>query len=486
MAGGGSGGPVPPPSRDDTTRPADLAVVAAAAAFGLGATLWVHNDVVSLAGTSFFVLASLGLLLSGRLVSGQSRTLVALAPVFGVWLSIRASPWLIVLDVVVASGLLLGGVATSTDGRLAVYRIRDLAAMPGHCAGQALDSVGFVTRALSEAGGERRRRQGAAIGVGLGLALPIVVVLGGLLASGDRAFAAMMDEAFGGAFGDHVVVFVFAAAVGLVLVRIASGADAVPRPERAPLLGAVETLTILAAMIVLYALFALAQVVGSVAPDVEVLASAPATATWVHSGFFPLLWASAITLGVLVTLRSIGRRATAREQRWFAGVTAAVVALTLVVVGVAVHRIAGYSDAFGLTMLRLYSLVFACWIGVVFVLFAVSTAGVGAARRWFAGTCVGIGLTVVLALNVADPEARIVRFDVAELVRYDEAYLVGELSDDAIPALVSALDDLPADRADSLASRLCARSAGRRDIDGLDWNRSRAAARDALAELCDT
>jgi hypothetical protein len=475
---------VAPVSRDDTTRPADLAVLAAAAAFGLGATLWVHNDVVSLAGTAFFVLASLGLLGSGRLVSGQSRTLVALAPVFAMWLAIRASPWLIVLDAVVASGLLLVGIATSTDGRLAAYRVRDLVAMPGHCARQALDSVGFLTRALAATGGERRRRQGAAIGVGLGLALPIVAVLGGLLASGDRAFADLMDSAFGGAFGDHVVVFVFATGAGLVLVRIASGADAVPRADRAPLLGAVETLTVLAAMIVLYALFALAQVVGSVAPEGEVLTSAPATATWVHRGFFPLLWASAITLAVLVTLRSIGGRATERERRWFAGATAAVVGLTLVVVGVAVHRIAGYSDAFGLTMLRLYSLVFACWIGVVFVLFAVSTAGVGAGRRWFGGTCVGIGLAVVLVMNVADPEARIVRFDVAEIARYDEGYLVGQLSDDAVPALVAALDDLPADRGDSLASRLCARRVGDRGIDGLDWNRSRAAARDALADLC--
>lgn len=468
--------------RDDTARPADVMVVVAAATFGLGATVWVQNEVVSLTGTVFFVLATAALLASGRLASVQSRVLVALVPLFAVWLAIRTSPWLLVVDVVVASGLILAGVASSTSGRLTAYGLRDMATMPAHGARQARDTVGFAMRALSASGGERRRRQGVAVGIGVGLALPVVVVLGSLLASGDAAFASMMDRVLGGAAGDHAVVFAVATVIGLALVRIAAGADAEPRPAQAPLLGAVESVTVLVAMVVLYGLFALAQVVGSVAPDGEVLESAKATSAWVHRGFFPLLWASAITLGVLVTLRTIGRRSSSREQRWFVTATLLVVALTLVVVAVAVHRIVGYSDVFGLTMLRLHSLVFACWIGVVFVLFALATVGVGHGRRWFVGACISVGLVAVFALNLADPEARIVRFDTADLARYDETYLAS-LSDDAIPALVAALDSLPAERATGLASRLCSEAADR-PVGGLDWNRSRAAARDALAGLC--
>jgi len=457
-----------------------MAMVIVAAGF----TLWANHQFVSLAGAVFFVVVPAALVLSGRLVSRQSRCLVALAPLFGVWLGTRSSSWLIPLDVIVASGLLVLGVATSSEGNLGRYGLRDLLILPLHLGRQVGDSAGFVVRALPADAAERGRRHAAAVAVGLALAMPIVIVAGSLLASGDRAFADLMNGIFGGSFVDQLVLAAVGAAGGLVLVRVAAGRDARPRAAMTPLVGAVEALTVLGSMVVIYGLFAVAQVIGSVAPAGDVLASAGETADWVHRGFFPLLWASAITLGVVITLSVIARAESERRRRAVVLATATLVCLNLVVVGVALHRIAGYSEVFGLTMLRLYSFLFTCWVGLVFVAVAVRALGVGADRRWFAGTCAGLGLMVLLALNVANPEARVIEHQIADLTRFDENYLLTGLSDDAVPALIDAVGEMPDDVRRAVTQRLCATADSSAPDTALGGNLSRSAARSALAELC--
>ena len=120
---------------------------------------------------------------------------------------------------------------------------------------------------------------------------------------------------------------------------------------------------------------------------------------------------------------------------------------------VALRLLGLYQDAFGLTMLRLYSQVFAVWLGGVFVLLAASLAS-GNRRSWLPAMAAASGLVALLALNVANPEAIVVRHNVdfAESSgRFDPAYLAG-LSDDAVPALVQALPRLqPEARAQVLA-----------------------------------
>jgi len=59
---------------------------------------------------------------------------------------------------------------------------------------------------------------------------------------------------------------------------------------------------------------------------------------------------------------------------------------------VALRRLWLYEQAFGLTMLRLYSSLFAAWIAAAFVLLGLLVAGVGGRRSWFVPTTVGLGL----------------------------------------------------------------------------------------------
>ena len=57
-------------------------------------------------------------------------------------------------------------------------------------------------------------------------------------------------------------------------------------------------------------------------------------------------------------------------------------ALTLVIVVVAIERLALYEAEFGATMLRLACTAFAWWLGAVFVLVALASAGLGRTRTW--------------------------------------------------------------------------------------------------------
>ncbi len=99
-------------------------------------------------------------------------------------------------------------------------------------------------------------------------------------------------------------------------------------------------------------------------------------------------------------------------------------------------------------------------VAAVLVLAGVALLGLGADGAWFPGAALGAVLGLLFVLNVVDPEAIVVRHngDRATEGRPIDPDCLAELSDDAVPALVSALPWLPEpERADALAA-VCGRS----------------------------
>jgi uncharacterized protein DUF4153 len=448
----------------DTIRPADAFVVAAALLAALGMDLAVRSGVAGLSGALLVAIVAATMLKSGRVTNPQAQALVAAAPLFGLWLLVRTSPWLIPLDIVAAGCLLALGASLATGGSVLDLTVPQVIRRGLHAAIHGALGLPFVAAPLQRMRSRvdpRATRRGGAVIRGLALAAPLLVILGLLLASADAVFAGFfrLDVNL-----DPVSLAAHAAALliggwGMAgLLRVASARPLAPIPAVPWRLGGVETMIVLGSLCALFGAFAGAQVVALSAGGRHVIETAGLTyAEYGRTGFFQLLAAAAITLVSLMALRAVAAVERPAAGRWFRGLSLAAIALTEVIVIVAVRRLDLYERVFGLTMLRLYSKTFAVWIGVVFALLSLSVAGVAARRRWFLSAAAATGLALLLALDMVNPEAVVVRHNVAHAERsgrFDPAYLA-ELSDDAVPTLVGALPRLDqAARAD-VVSRLC-------------------------------
>jgi hypothetical protein len=320
------------------------------------------------------------------------------------------------------------------------------------------------------------------------LAAPVLVVLGVLLASADAVFAGFFSGWNLLTPIQHGVLLVVGAWGMAGLLRLASASPAPTLGRLAYRLGRTEATIVLGSVVILFAAFAVAQGVAASEGGRHVIETSGLTyAEYARTGFFQLLAVAAITLAVLLGLRAATDLSDPADRHRFTVLAETAVSLTLVIVVVAVVRLGLYEDAFGLTMLRLYSKVFAVWIGFVFVLLAVHLVGWGRGRAWLPSAAVAAGLVALFALNLANPEAVVVRHNVAfaeRSGRFDPDYLAA-LSDDAVPALVAALPRLAPDARQVVLAQVCTMgSAGRTDRSWSSYNTARDAAIEARRSVC--
>jgi hypothetical protein len=314
----------------------------------------------------------------------------------------------------------------------------------------------------------------------------VIAVLGALLASADAVFASFFElDVDAAGLVQHVVLVGVGAWTLLGLLRTASAEPAGDLPALARRLGRTEMTVLLGSIVALFATFAASQLVALSDGGKHVLSTQGLTyAEYARSGFFQLLWVATLTVGLLLCVRALVDRSDERAHRRFVTMSLVVVALTLLIVVVAVRRLGLYQDAFGLTMLRLYSALFALWVAAIIVALGAAIAGLGRDRSWLPGFAAVAGLVLLLGLNIANPEAIVVRHNlerVADGRAVDSAYLAEGLSLDAVPTIVHLLPTLdPFTQADLLARIGCPERGG----GWAGFNASRDAAADALAGRC--
>jgi hypothetical protein len=333
--------------------------------------------------------------------------------------------------------------------------------------------------------GERRRGQCTAIVRGLGLAVPVVAILALLLASADAVFASLLDlDVSVWAIPTHLVVVALGMWVAAGFLVHASRHRTVPATGPPFTLGTVEGVVLLGGLIVVYALFAAAQLLVALQGDDYVVETTGLTyAEYARSGFFQLLWAAGLTLVVLLGLRATVVAPSPKGRRLVGALSLVAVLLTIVVVHTAIVRLGLYEDAFGLTMLRLYSGIFAWWVGGVLLMAGLAITGLGNGRGWLPGAVLCSALVVLLLVNVMDPEEVVVSRNAqhaADGAAFDLGYAL-TLSDDAVPALVASLPELDPFVSRAALRELCDRETGAEPV---SWNRSSRAAAETLAEAC--
>jgi hypothetical protein len=450
----------------------------------------VRTGPATVGGLIALAVVALGLLVAARAANRTAWLLAAAAVAVAAWLPLRTSSWLIPVDVVVAAGLVTVAATYTRGGRLRDLTFGGGATRLLAAPGRVLQGPPVLGRMLSA--GWRRRPgiyagRGHEVARGLVLAVPIVAALALLLASADAVFASFFNIPVSAPTGmGHLVLIAVGVLLTLPLLLEAAGPERV-EPTPAARIGTVESTVLLVGVVLLYTAFAVAQLVVALDGADHILdTSGLSYAEYARTGFFQLLAVAALTLVLLLAVRSSVRPPGESIRRVPLAFAEATVVLTLVIVGVALRRLALYDEVFGLTMLRLSSTVAAWWIGAVFVLVGLALAGVGRRHDWLAGAVATTVVLTVIGFNAANPEAVVVRHNVARStaeVPFDAGY-AATLSDDAVPALEAALADLDPAVAEQTISAICADRADANTDPDLSWNLAVTRAAEVRARLC--
>lgn len=393
----------------------------------------------------------------GRLRRREPLLLASVGALFGLCLVLRASPWLVWPDLVAATALLFLAGSLSESGSLFDIGSTELIARTVHALAHLSTGVTFIARPV--AASRERLSTWAPVARGVLIAAPICILLAVLLSSADPVFASFFNlNVDPGQLAVHASFVVLGGLAMAGLLRLAA-AEPVERMD-GPVwrLGSTEALVVLALLDGVFAAFATAQVLAATGAATETLRSAGVTySEYARSGFFQLLWVGGITLVVLILFSRITSLSTSAHRLAFIVLAEVAIGLTLMIVIVAFHRLSLYQDAYGFTMLRLFSHVFAGWMAVVFVLLGAELLGVWHRRRWFVGATIGTAVVVLLSLNLVNPEAVVVDLNVSHAQsahEFDATYL-NELSSDATPALFESLPDLDSSLRTEVARAAC-------------------------------
>jgi Domain of unknown function (DUF4173) len=413
--------------------------LAGALLVGLVADQWLRVGTFGVGGSFTAAIAALALWRAGRLITFESRVLAGAAVLFAAWLTVRASPWLLWPDLAMSFALLGLAASLSLRGSLLDIGIAEAAARSVHTLFNLVAGAGFAIQPLVRV----RARLGlvAPLVRGLLIAAPIAILLAGLLAAADPVFASFFNLNVDVAQLILDVTYIAAGslvAAGLLRLAAAEPVARVDGPKWR--LGSIEGLVVLAVLDAIFGAFAVAQAIAATGAAGDTLRSAGVTyADYARSGFFQLLWVAGITAVILILFSRITGLTERTTKRAFDVLAQIAIALTLLIVVVAFQRLSLYEDAYGFTMLRLYSHIFAVWIALVFLLLAADMAGLFRRRRWLVGATSISAMAVLLALNVLNPEAIVVALNVdhAQSTHKIDAQYFAELSSDATPALLA-------------------------------------------------
>ena len=406
---------------------------------GLLADQWLRVSTFGLAASLTLAITALSLMFAGRLMTLESRALAAGAVLFGAWLMVRASPWLLWPDLAMSFALLGLAASLSVRGSLMDLGIAELLARSVHGVMHAAAGAAFVFKPLGLV--RMRLRLVAPLARGLLIAAPIAILVAGLLAAADPVFASFFNLNFDfGQLLTDVALVTVGSLVAAGLLRLAA-AEPLTRVD-GPMwrLGSTEGLVVLSVLDAIFAAFAVAQAMAATGAAGVTLRSAGVTyADYARSGFFQLLWVAGITAVVLILFSRITGLTERTTKRAFQVLAQVAIGLTLLIVFVAFQRLSLYEEAYGFTMLRLYSHIFAVWIAIVFLFLAAEIAGAFSRRRWFVGATSISAMALLLALNLVNPEAIVVNLNIdhaRSTHKMDPQYLA-ELSSDAAPTLLA-------------------------------------------------
>jgi hypothetical protein len=254
---------------------------------------------------------------------------------------------------------------------------------------------------------------------------------------------------------------------------------------------------VLGALNVLFAAFVVVQIRWLFGGEALVLRTTGlGYAEYARRGFFELTGVAVLLLPTLLGTHALIPESDARTHRLYRKLaTGTVLLLTAIIVSAGV-RMQLYIHYYGISADRLYASAFMCWLAFVFAWF-VWTMLRFRPRRFAAGLVIS-GYVLLLTLNVMNPEALVVRANLARgdapaagVAGTDFKYLA-TLSGDAAPLVAEALvassqaplspGDARCTAASTLLEQWTAERRDRMTKHWTSWNLGRSRAIDAVRE----
>jgi hypothetical protein len=432
--------------------------------------------------------------------------LLLLPILFGAVMTVfRSEAFTIMVNVLVACYALVLMAITFLNGEWFTYRLRDI--FEGFIKlliSGFIDPIRLVIDAIKKNGRKSleekkaHTRKFSPVLRGLLIALPLVIVLGGLLASADLIFSSKIEGLFKWIkienFSEFVFRFIYVVILAYALcgtfIFIVSQASEKKikdngSPLVSPFLGKIEALIILGAVNLLFLAFLVIQFRYFFGGNANINFEGFTYAEYARKGFFELVTVAIISLLLFFVLSHITKRTEKRDKWSFSILGILLIAQVGVMLLSAHYRLSLYETAYGFTQSRTITHVFIFWLAGLLLATVLLEVFRKLPRIAVVLLLVSVGFMVTLnALNVDD---FIARKNIAHAVagnELDTNYLTWSLSADATPALFEAyksgkLDD---DITEQLGAVLACRSANvetpSKEWSWVSWHASREKAAD--------
>lgn len=422
----------------------------------------------------------------GEVWHGEGRWMFLPAFLFPMTFAWRASPSLLLLNFAAASGALMLALFRARSGTIRMMSLLDSAVACCFCLVNSC--AGFLLLLMEDLPWQtispRRSKSMLALFRGSLLAIPPLLIFGGLFVAADAAFEGIVTEAIHWFF-KNIFSHLFLAGLvlwisGGILRQLFLSKQWIPSSKGqafALSIGSIETSVLLGVLNLLFLSFVVIQIRYFFGGANLVETTATITfAEYARRGFFELVAVSGLVLPLLLAAHWLVRNEKGLNQNIFRILAGVLLMLLFVIMASALQRMRLYQREYGLTELRFYATVFMGWLGILFLWFAATV--MRGKRERFAAGAIFTGMAMIALLNVANPDAWIVRTNTARILEqkhFDAGYAIS-LGAEAVPILLDALPQMnPNDRrlvSNALLRRWTSANNGWRTW---NWSRHRAA-----------
>jgi len=390
------------------------------------------------------------------------RATLLLLPLFGFFAAvtfIRSEPMTTFLAYTFTMFVLTIFTVTYLGGQWIKYTLADYVtkffSLLGSILIRPITFTADVRKTQAEAGATPSKYNFMPILRGLLIAIPIVMIFASLLASADVVFNQRLED-FVEAFKlenlpEYIfrMIYILVIAYGLVGIFLHASTESKDeklvgkeKPLIPAFLGFIESSIVLGSVVALFAVFVIIQFQYFFGGTTNINVEGYTYAEYARKGFGELVTVAFFALMMLLTLSGVTKRETETQRKIYSGLGVALVALLLVMLVSAYQRLNLYEAAYGFSRLRTYTHVFLIWIGLLLV--ATIALEITRKERMFAFAMLIASFGFAASLPILNVDAFIVNQNIQRELNgtavedLDSVYFV-QLSDDAIPPLVNAL-----------------------------------------------